>query len=276
VQLEKYGKEPTEEDNEYAREHTPKELFRKLDLDAKVVHFYQREGANPELSSRSIVEFCLSPHLNQDECVVEIGGLRITREQMQCLAPMEWINSDVINAYLVLLKQREARASCSKVTCHFFDSFFYRCLVVNNQYAFREWTSFLPYSILDCDRIFFPIHHVEMGEDCHWALAMVDLKQKRLEYFDSLSFERPEILRFLARYLDDEAACKGGPVLDVQSWKIECRKNIPKQVDGHSCGLFLLRFADLLSADADIDFSGFEVDSYRKELICQLWNRSVP
>lgn len=56
----------------------------------------------------------------------ESSNIVITREVLQCLSPGAWLNDEVINLYLELLKEREKREPKKFLKCHFFSTFFYK------------------------------------------------------------------------------------------------------------------------------------------------------
>ncbi|KAL2922906.1 Ubiquitin-like-specific protease ESD4, partial [Bienertia sinuspersici] len=56
----------------------------------------------------------------------ENSNIEITGEILQCLNPGLWLNDEVINVYLELLKERERREPKKFLNCHFFNTFFYK------------------------------------------------------------------------------------------------------------------------------------------------------
>ncbi|CAI9771063.1 unnamed protein product [Fraxinus pennsylvanica] len=54
------------------------------------------------------------------------SNIDITGEILQCLKPGAWLNDEVINLYLELLKEREKREPQKFLKCHFFNTFFYK------------------------------------------------------------------------------------------------------------------------------------------------------
>ncbi|XP_020591762.1 ubiquitin-like-specific protease ESD4 [Phalaenopsis equestris] len=65
---------------------------------------------------------------NRDEILVTHGpsNIAISRRVLQCLIPGGWLNDEVINLYLELLKERERREHKKFLKCHFFNTFFYK------------------------------------------------------------------------------------------------------------------------------------------------------
>ena len=117
---------------------------------------------------------------------------------MEKLGPAEWLNDEIINVCVSLMMQRDGRLrGTPKVPkCHIFNSFFYSKLYnrETRQYNYkdvRRWT--LPKrlenagqksaSVLDVDRIIIPVNQ----NNVHWVCAMIDLKNEKLVYFDSMA-----------------------------------------------------------------------------------------
>ncbi|KAL9284955.1 hypothetical protein ACSQ67_024671 [Phaseolus vulgaris] len=117
----------------------------------------------------------------------EKSCIEVSGEKFQCLRPGAWLNDEVINLYLELLKERERREPQKFLNCHFFNTFFYKKLISGKSgYDFksvRRWTSQkkLGYGLHECDKIFVPIH-----KEIHWCLAVINKKDKKFQYFDSL------------------------------------------------------------------------------------------
>ncbi|KAF3591089.1 hypothetical protein DY000_02026614 [Brassica cretica] len=125
------------------------------------------------------------------------SNIDITGQVLQCLTPSAWLNDEVINVYLELLKERETREPKKYFKCHFFNTFFYKKLVSDSGYnykAVRRWTTQrkLGYALIDCDMIFVPIHR-----SVHWTLAVINNRDRKFLYLDSLNGVDSKILNAL-------------------------------------------------------------------------------
>ncbi|KAI4317587.1 hypothetical protein L6164_025448 [Bauhinia variegata] len=169
----------------------------------------------------------------------ENSNIEITVEIFQCLRSGAWLNDEVINVYLELLKEREKREPQKFLKCHFFNTFFYKKLISGKMgYDFksvRRWTSQrkLGYGLIECDKIFIPIH-----KELHWCLAIINKKDKKFQYLDSLKGMDNKVLRVLAKYFVDEVKDKSERDIDVSSWKQEFVEDLPKQENGNTCLIF--------------------------------------
>ncbi|KAJ4750020.1 Sentrin-specific protease [Rhynchospora pubera] len=201
----------------------------------------------------------------------EASNIEITREKMQCLRSGAWLNDEVINVYLELLKERERREPKKFLNCHFFNTFFYKKLAGGRSgydfKAVRRWTTQrkLGYALIDCDKIFVPIH-----KEVHWCLAVINVRDKKLQYLDSLGGMDTIVLRTLARYFTEEVKEKSGKQIDTSSWDFEDCPDLPLQENGWDCGMFMLKYVDFLSRDLHLSFSQEHMMYFRKRTVKEL------
>ncbi|MCL7041004.1 hypothetical protein MKW94_021300 [Papaver nudicaule] len=193
------------------------------------------------------------------------SNIEITGEILQRLKPGAWLNDEVINVYFELLKEREQREPKKFLKCHFFNTFFYGKLIsASDGYDFkavRRWTTQkkIGYQLLECDKIFVPIH-----KSAHWCLAVINKKDQKFQYFDSLGGMDYKILKVLARYYMDEVKDKSGEDIKTTSWTLECPSDIPLQENGSDCGMFMIKYADFFSRGLDLCFTQKDMPYFRK------------
>ncbi|XP_030460073.1 ubiquitin-like-specific protease ESD4 [Syzygium oleosum] len=195
----------------------------------------------------------------------ENSGIEITGETLLCLRPGAWLNDEVINLYLELLKEREKRNPQKFLKCHFFNTFFYKKLTSGRSgydyNAVRRWTTQkkLGYSLIDCDKIFVPIH-----QEIHWCLAIINKKDEKFQYLDSLGGRDSRVLRALARYIVDEVKEKCGKDIDVGLWEQEYVSDLPAQENGFDCGMFMIKYADFYSRGFGLCFNQDHMPYFRR------------
>ncbi|XP_038874862.1 ubiquitin-like-specific protease ESD4 isoform X1 [Benincasa hispida] len=209
------------------------------------------------------VEQALSSNRRRVLVAHENSNIEITGETFQCLRPAAWLNDEVINLYLELLKERERREPEKYLKCHFFNTFFYKKLNGRNGYDYRSvrrWTSQrkLKYELIDCDKIFVPIHR-----EIHWCLAVINKKEKKFQYLDSLKGMDSHVLKTLARYFVDEVKDKSGKDIDVSSWAQEFVEDLPEQENGFDCGMFMIKYADFYSRGLNLCFKQEHMPYFR-------------
>lgn len=195
----------------------------------------------------------------------ENSNIEITGELLRCLRPGAWLNDEVINVYFELLKEREKRNPKSFLKCHFFNTFFYKKLIGGkNGYDFksvRRWTTQrkLGYCLIECDKIFVPIH-----KETHWCLAVINKRDEKFQYLDSLKGGDRQVMKFLTRYIVDEVNDKTGKVINVSSWQQEYVEDLPEQKNGYDCGVFMIKYADFYSRDVGLCFDQKHMQYFRQ------------
>ncbi|EFJ20326.1 hypothetical protein SELMODRAFT_108622, partial [Selaginella moellendorffii] len=201
----------------------------------------------------------------------EQSNIEITGAVMECLRPGTWLNDEVINLYMELLKEREIREPKKFLRCHFFNTFFYNKLFKDKEKydykAVRRWTTQkkLGYSLLDCDKIFVPIH-----KDIHWCLAIINIRDQKFEYLDSLSGIDEDVLEVLSNYIADEAKDKLGKSIDVSGWGKEYPEDIPGQENGCDCGMFMIKYADFYSRGSSLPFTQGDMEYFRRRTVWEI------
>ncbi|KAF0922309.1 hypothetical protein E2562_031801 [Oryza meyeriana var. granulata] len=161
------------------------------------------------------------------------SNIEITKEKIQCLGTCAWLNDEVINLYLELLKERAEREPKRFLKCHFFNSFFYKKLACGktgyDYQSVRRWTALnrLGYGLVECEKIFVPVHRNK-----HWCLAIINIKDRTFQYLDSLGGVDHAVLRILARYIMDELKDKSNIQVDTSSWPT-ISDSLPLQQNGN-------------------------------------------
>ncbi|KAI3469382.1 hypothetical protein Pfo_026045 [Paulownia fortunei] len=240
-----------------------------------------RPQKKEEQIKKDVTEECFVPLTEEEESEIshalsnfnrrkvlvthENSNIDITGEKLQCLRPGAWLNDEVINLYLELLKEREKREPQKFLKCHFFNTFFYKKLISGrsgyNFQSVRRWTTQrkLGYSLLECDKIFVPIH-----KEVHWCLAIINTKDEKFQYLDSLKGVDTQVLNVLARYFVDEVKDKCGKDISVSSWEQELVLELPEQENGFDCGMFMIKYADFYSRDIGLCFSQEHMPYFRR------------
>jgi len=181
---------------------------------------------NAENMKQGIIERCLSLDADFNEVLVRIGEVDLTRKSIRnALCPGNWLCSEIMNAYMVLLKEREKLEALAQMhERHFFDTYFYPKIQKEVGFKHTQWTRFLTYNLFDCQNIIVPIHLANLK---HWVLCVVDLKRTQILYMDSLGGEPKNVVKPIARWLDMEARSRGLQGYGFSSWPIRTPANLP-------------------------------------------------
>ncbi|KAG0000981.1 SUMO1 sentrin specific peptidase 1 [Modicella reniformis] len=177
-------------------------------------------------------------------CVVAEGfNVSLLKKDVQTLRPGEWLNDEVINFYGNLIMARS-----------------------------KESTTLPKVKVFEMDYVLVPIHH----SGNHWTTAVIDMKNKCIEYYDSLLGNNPKCFLILRNYLEQESQDKLKKSFDSQGWENLCPKDIPRQRNGFDCGVFTCTFIEFRSRGMDnLDFSQDNMSYLRKRIVLSLINKSL-
>jgi len=232
------------------------------------------KGPRPLTDRELAIAFdCLEKDGNPQEVLVSKFSIEITRRDMACLRPGQWLNDEVINFFLKLLQDRiDSQPSLPK--CWFPNTHFWPKLGGGNGKAYaykdvRRWTVRAKVDIFALDYVVIPLH---IGRN-HWALCLIDMKAKGFRYLDSMSCRpHPNLEEFLQKYLEDEHKDKKRkPFEEAGDWRIlPIEEPVPQQENGYDCGVFMCSCAEATSAGRSLDYSQDDMPNIRKRLAAQI------
>lgn len=179
-----------------------------------------------------------------DPMPVAGGSEPIQRRSFRLLAPGQWLNDEILHAYLDVLARRDATAAAAAAgssdpsfrRSHFFKSFFITKLCDDARgYSYsnvKRWSKNVPgmYSLRNLWDMKVYTFSLEVDEsdhsvssfsgkdifnldkiifpvnqgDLHWTMAAIFMKEKRIQYYDSFGGNGEKYVRDLFRYLQDE------------------------------------------------------------------------
>lgn len=249
-----------------------------------------------------------------DRVCATLGDASVTHRDVQCLRPGEWLNDEVVNFFGALLNDRDRRwhapitssnndasddaskaaatatatATATTTTtmcetlphCHVFSTFFYTALTTQKRYNYarvRKWTKSI--DVFRYDKLLVPVNL-----EVHWCLAVVNLRDRQFEYYDSLQDPRREsaaqrlCVASLRQWLVDEWADKrpaGVPRPDVAAWRDVMHPAIPHQQNGHDCGVFACTFAECITRGARFAFDQRDMKTVRALMVYEIYTRRL-
>ncbi|POI29885.1 hypothetical protein CIB84_006365 [Bambusicola thoracicus] len=188
-----------------------------------------------------------------DEIMSSAFKLRLTREDIQTLGNQCWLNDEVVNFYMNLLMERGKKENYPSV--YAFSTFFYPKLLSDGYSAVKRWTRNV--NLFKQDIILVPIH-----VRSHWTLVV-----KMKSCFVLFCLNR--------QYLQEESWEKQNVKLTPSQWTLHSMESheIPQQLNGSDCGVFMCKYADYVSRDKPITFtevsqsySQFQMNARMEEL----------
>ena len=211
-------------------------------------------------------------HADLKRVVADRNNIQVTVEKLQCLRDREWLNDEVINFYFDMLNDLSAS---SKKTSYLWNSFFWLKLSSDgngyNYKAVQRWTSRKRIDIFNFERILVPMN---IGKN-HWALGVVELKERCIKYYDSLSPHtvHASFAEYIIRYLEDEFRDKrkDQPCPDFLGTFTTCLVDPPQQRNGYDCGVFTCMNAECITAGRYwIDFDQSMIPEMRRKIAAQI------
>ncbi|OEU20578.1 cysteine proteinase [Fragilariopsis cylindrus CCMP1102] len=219
-----------------------------------------------------------------DEDIISQDGMdSVQRQSMQTLKPGMWLNDEVIHYFYLMLSKRDeelCKIDPTRQRSHFFKSFFITKILnegsasCDGKYEYRNvkrWSKKVPgKDIFKLDKILFPIN---MG-NMHWIAAVIFMKKKRIEIFDSMGSDGSRYLNALFSYIQDEHMDKKKtPLTDIDEWElVPTQRATPRQRNGHDCGVFTCMFADFLSKDTALVFNQNHINQCRERIALSILN----
>jgi Ulp1 family protease len=169
-----------------------------------------------------------------------VGSSQIGRDSFCRLESPKWLNDDVIDSFFDVLRENELERRKPKLGSMYYKCQFMSCLVredvVNpsvRTYGYEGmegWTHGI--NIFSLKRLYIPIN----ARTTHWTLAVVDIAEHTIRYFDSSPSERinpfgEQTLLYLQRYLFDEFSvqCPNETWVD---WKVHHMRGLPGKIMG--------------------------------------------
>ena len=214
------------------------------------------------------------------------AGYTVQHASLKRLATGQWLNSEVINGFIVnYLRQKQNECS------HIFLTHFMSNLLNTGErgtdppnYTYENvcrWSRSIEGGLFAQRRIFVPINH----QDVHWLSLCVDMTDKKISLWDPLGLNNANAIytTYMLRYLGDEYK-RAFPLKDssrwLREWTIEdLSDECPQQENDCDCGIFLLLNLYCLLIDGVLSLESYSqatVDrkEVRKTVAHLLWKAS--
>uniref|UniRef100_A0A914BXW3 Ubiquitin-like protease family profile domain-containing protein n=1 Tax=Acrobeloides nanus TaxID=290746 RepID=A0A914BXW3_9BILA len=248
------------------------EVYRRLQLELEglIIEFPKpKKEEFPKLPSEaiSLIERVFDRRQPLDEVFAEGFDLKIARKDLLTLRGLEWLNDEIIYFYLNLVCAR-AEQDTNLPKSYTYNTFFYTNLTTKGYASVKRWTRKV--DIFAYDLLFVPVHLT-----VHWCMLIIDFKKKKIDFYDSMLGEHTACLQALKTYLESESLDKKKVNFDFSGWRMECLKNIPRQLNGSDCGMFACKFAEFASRQAEICFNQEHMPYYRQRMVFEICTKQL-
>uniref|UniRef100_A0A2M3ZHH4 Putative sentrin/sumo-specific protease n=1 Tax=Anopheles braziliensis TaxID=58242 RepID=A0A2M3ZHH4_9DIPT len=197
--------------------------------------------------------------------VIDKFKIQITGDAFRTLDGNTWLNDEVINFYMQLLQYRsEQRRDQGLPKVYSKSTFFLSSLRRSGYSGVRRYTKKV--DLFSFDIIVVPVHVNQV----HWCMAIIDLRRKAIEYYDSLGAPNNPVLDMLENYLCQESLDKRQVPFDQTGLTKRNMGDCPKQNNGSDCGVFSCMFAEFLTRDHPITFNQSRMQYFRRKMMLEI------
>ncbi|CAI2348889.1 unnamed protein product [Caenorhabditis sp. 36 PRJEB53466] len=214
-----------------------------------------------------LIEKAWSKALNKEEQFVDAFSIQICRKDLLTLSGLNWLNDNIVNYYMQLICQRSVENS-NYPKIYAFNSFFYTNIIEKGYASVKRWTRKV--DIFSYHLLLVPVH---LG--MHWCMAVIDVAEKRIEFYDSLYDGNTDVLPALRNYISSESMDKKKTAFDFSGWTIQQMTDIPRQKNGSDCGVFSCQFAEWASRRTLPGFTQQHMPYYRKRMVHEIVTKKL-
>lgn len=194
-------------------------------------------------------------------------GIKITSRDLLTLSDRHWLNDNIIDFYLQMIKDYVNGKGISKI--HVFSTFFYTNLKSKGYAGVRKWAKRAKVDVSELDYVFVPVNL----NQTHWALAVIDNVNERFEYIDSLFGDGSSILYLLADYMVQETKKNHGDSMNgrnYDTYDMNGHSDSPGQQNGFDCGVFTCTAVDYLARNRELDYSQADMPVLRRRMAWEI------
>jgi len=246
-----------EEKHEYIKEK-PESIKEKPESIKEKPKFIKEEPESIEEETEELV-------------VVVVGDTDVNwnflQEELECIARGNLLRDSHITYYMEYLSSQFQMEGENVPKFHFFGTNFFSSLVEGHislfNFHYDDIQKWVPKDVQKMEKLFIPIY-----SPGHWSLALINIKDKTFEYYDSLgsSISCSKILLICRNFWMKEMTERGIELTDLNDWE-DVFPDAPKQMNGRDCGVFVCQYCFHLSKDPPVlCFSQRDIPRLRMEM----------
>lgn len=196
----------------------------------------------------------------------------VTIYDLGTLRDGSWLNDTVIDFYMSMVTERSKSNLGKLPSCFVFSTHFFTTLESNGYKGVCRWAKRKGVDVTKLDYIFVPINRF----NTHWCLAVINNKNKRFDFYDSMSGAGSRALELLKDYMYQQAADMHPEAkADYEDYK-EISLKCPQQQNSYDCGVFVCKMVDVLSRDKDImSFSQKDMPNLRRRIVYEITHNEL-
>ncbi|WKA01933.1 hypothetical protein VitviT2T_020182 [Vitis vinifera] len=210
--------------------------------------------------------------LDSSETLVDYDQDHGMRSDFNTLLPHNWVVDTIINLVAYQLNTREKEYKGQRMTRSYLPTIFAQQMLGTNanvNKALEIYTSRYFSTLENTSKIFIPLN--DFG---HWFLCVINLPQEEVYILDSLPTKRRKKERVDMVTSIISALCLTNLAkYNVQRFPISRPNWVPTQDNGWDCGLYVIRFMQMLDTTPPVSKSSLVVDNsdeFRRKLVIDL------
>ena len=177
-----------------------------------------------------------------------------------------WLNDEVINNFLAMVANSQKNSLLAFSTIAM-STYFFKSLKENGYKP--RWTRKL--DLFSQRKILIPINL----DGAHWVLAVIDMVEKCISFYDSFASQGQEIFNTLIDFLEKESLDKKGLNLDRSAWTQQDVIKKRVQTNYTDCGLWLLMHAHYVCNNMSLRFQESQMPLIRARTPWCIMNKTL-
>lgn len=236
----------------------------------RINHTFDELTADVSVDDGNSIDGWIADNSESSDIVAEVKFETVSGTSLARLQPGQWLNDELVNAYVEIIKSTGTDQNDLFATSFFMDQLLQVTQGTETTrrkqggYNFKKVARWLKKSLKSLFQpqtrnLFIPVN---VGGN-HWTLVVVRLQEGRIEYYDSLSGKGQIFMNAVMLFLKDAHMKLEGSDIGAD-WETQFVQG-PTQRDGHNCGVFTLMNMLHLSQDQALDYfePGVEIDDLR-------------
>lgn len=211
---------------------------------------------------------------NPQECIADSFRVQVTTRDIQTLRHGAWLNDTVIDFYLALITNRSQQDKSLPRTFAF-TSHFYPKLEKEGFEGVKRWAARKKIDVTQMDYIYIPVNR----NNTHWCLAVINNKDARFEFYDSMNGRGKHTLSNLRDYMISQTMMtypESDPKeLGYGSYEMLTSVPCPQQENAADCGVFTCKMVEVLSREQPLLFTQQDMPNLRMQMTLEILSRKL-
>lgn len=183
----------------------------------------------------------------------------------------QWLNDNIIDFYLSMVTERSQKSKGSLPNSFAFSTHFFSTLQTRGYSGVARWAKRKGIDVTKQDFIFVPINR----HNTHWCLAVINNRDMRFEFYDSMNGAGTQALHLLRDYMCQQTIATypdSNPAdLGYDKYEMCSTLQCPQQKNSFDCGVFVSKMVEVLSRDLPImSFSQRDMPNIRRRMAYEI------